>query len=134
MKRFYHTLRNLLIFILITVIFEGALVFGAKTFMDKLLLGLVFGFLLTFSSNVLKFFKLPVNIPSEFLLNLVISFIVFLLLHSPLNYIRVEAKTFVTGISLIDPVTFSDSTMGIVILSFVTAILISLFDFVHKNS
>lgn len=134
MDRLYFTIRNFLIFVLITVIFEGALIFGSQTFLDKLILGLIVGFILTFANNVLKFLKLPVNIPSVFLINLVATFIIFIVLHSPFNYIRIEAKSVITGISLIDPITFTDATMGIVILSFTMAVLVSIFDFIHKKS
>jgi uncharacterized membrane protein YvlD (DUF360 family) len=82
MKFLYSTIINALLFYFFISVFNGIQIGGANNnLLTNILAGLIFGALIASIPILLKFFKLPVNSGSTFLLALIIVFIFLFLLQ-----------------------------------------------------
>lgn len=124
MHKLFLILLNLLIFFFLISIFDSAFsISGEATIVYKLLVGLAFAVLLSFSSNILKFFKIQINFASLFLVSFVIAFIFFFVALYLLGLIYVNKSVIDFGLPFLVPIELSDRTMALVFLSVVSSFL-----------
>lgn len=122
MRTVYLTLVNMLLFFFIAEIFGGALLINRGEVIDKIVVGIIFGFFMAMVPHILKFFKLPVNGGSLFLMSLIVAFLFFFLGLYIFNFITITGKSIALGISLLDPIVLPDRTFALVTLTLVTAL------------
>jgi len=122
MKNVYVTLRNMMLFFFLVVIFGGALRINNGKVLDEIIVALVFGVFMSFIPNILKFLKLPVNPGSMILMGVIVSFVFFFVGLYLFNFINIIGQTIVLGISFLDPIVLPDKTFTLVVLSLVAAI------------
>lgn len=124
MHKLFLILLNLLIFFFLISIFDSTFsISGEATIVYKLLVGLAFAVLLSFSSNILKFFKIQINFASLFLVSFVIAFIFFFVALYLLGLIYVNKSVIDFGLPFLVPIELSDRTMALVFLSVVSSFL-----------
>lgn len=120
MKKLHQFFIALTIFYSILYIFTNIIrIENQDSILNKLIIGTSFAILITLVPNFLKFFKLPVNTGSLFLITLTISFIFFILSVNILNLISIIPGK-------IDQIIFleiRDETIGIALISFATSFL-----------
>ncbi len=125
MRNLYVLIRNMLLFFFLVVVFSGPLLIRNGTFLDKLLVGLLFGLFMMLIPNVLKFFKLPVNNGSLLLMGVIVAFLFFFVaLYNPfLPLITVVGGNVDLGLGFIQPIKLQDKTVALVFLSLVSAVI-----------
>jgi len=132
MKDLYLTVRNTVLFYFIIVLVGSAIVLPGSI-AEKLFIGLVFGVVTTAIPHLLKFFKLPVNSGSIFLLCIIISFIYFVVMSYFFTLIQFSSRLpdiFVfIGLN-----TSADRLMSIVYLTLISSLVIVGFDSLEKNA
>lgn len=128
MKRLYSILTNTLVFFFISAVFDSILSIGVDdTIVNKLIIAFLFGFLVSLVPNILMFFKIQVNIASQFLVAFFISFLFFFLSIYIFEFLIVNPSVLDIGIDLFSPVELTDRTVGLIFLSIIsslTAVLI----------
>lgn len=128
MKRLYSILTNTLVFFFISSVFDSILSIGVDdTIVNKLIIGFLFGFLVSLVPNILMFFKIQINIASQFLVAFFISFLFFFLSIYIFEFLIVNPSVLDIGIDLFSQVELTDRTVGLIflsILSSLTAVLI----------
>lgn len=122
MRNVYVTLRNMMLFFFLVVVFGGALRINNGRVLDEIIVALVFGIFMSLIPNILKFFKLPVNPGSLILMGVIVSFVFFFVGLYLFSFINITGQSIVLGISFIDPIVLPDKTFTLVILSVVAAV------------
>lgn len=128
MKRLYSILTNTLVFFFISAVFDSILGIGVDdTIVNKSIIAFLFGLLVSLVPNILMFFKIQVNIASQFLVAFFISFLFFFLSIYIFEFLIVNPSILDIGIDLFSQVELTDRTVGLIFLSIIsslTAVLI----------
>lgn len=122
MRNIYVLIRNMLLFFFLVVVFSGPLLIRNGTFLDKLLVGLLFGLFMMLIPNILKFFKLPVNSGTLILMGVITAFVFYFVALYVFNFITVVGGSVDLGLGFIDPIKLQDKTVALVFLSLVSAV------------
>ena len=122
MRNIYVLIRNMLLFFFLVVVFSGPLLIRNGTFLDKLLVGLLFGLFMMLIPNILKFFKLPVNSGSLILMGVIVAFVFYFVALYVFNFITVVGGSVDLGLGFIEPIKLQDKTVALVFLSLVSAL------------
>lgn len=131
--KFYKTIQNILIFFFIWALFRRAMIIGGGAFIDEFSAALAFGLITAFTPNILKFFKLPVNIGSTLLITLIVTFLYLFIQISILNYINLTGQSINFGIELIGPINLEDKTYALVLLSILLSLMSVTMDYLKKK-
>jgi len=122
----------MLLFFFIIAMFTNVRV-QEGTFLDKALVGILFGIFMALVPSILKFFKLPVNGGSLFIMGLVMSFVFYFVSIYFFDLLDVSRSVFNLGISFIPEINLEDRTVAMVFLSFVSAIMSIGLEMLSKN-
>ncbi|CAG1022574.1 hypothetical protein DOJK_01760 [Patescibacteria group bacterium] len=122
-KKIYLIVQNILVFFFVWAIFRKTLIIGGSLFVDEFMVALLYGLLIAFTPNLLKFFKLPVNFGSLFLITLIISFLYFFVEISVLNIINLTGQNLNLGLDFVGTIVLEDKTYALVLLSVITSLL-----------
>jgi hypothetical protein len=133
MLKVYRIVLNILIFFFVWAIFEKSILIGGGQFVDKLGAALVFGLITAFVPNILKFFKLPVNTGSTFLITLILTFLYLFIQLSVFNTMNLTGQSVNLGIDLIGQIQIQDKTNALVLLSLLLSSLSVGIDFLKKK-
>lgn len=125
MKRLYSILTNTLVFFFVSAVFDRIMGIGVDdTLVNKLIIAFLFGFLLSLVPNILMFFKIQINIASQFLVAFFISFLFFFLSIYIFEFLIVNPSVLDIGIDLFTPIELTDRTVGLLFLSIVSSLII----------
>lgn len=133
MLRVYKIIQNLLIFFFVWAIFRKSLLIGGGQFIDELTAAIIFGVLISFTPNLLKFFKLPVNWGSTFLITLIVTFLYLFIQFSVFNNINLTGQNLLLGIDFLGEVSVADKTYALVMLSSMLSIISTLMEYLKKK-
>lgn len=132
MKFLYATIRNMLLFFFIAVLFSGIMFVGDAEFLDYLWIGLLFGALLAFAPNILVFMKVRENIGILFLISVVLTFIFFFLGSYVFEILELTAGR-VSLSAETNLLTVEDKTFGLIIVSLFSAVLNVILELLEKE-
>lgn len=134
MRNLYIVFRNVLVFCFVIVVFGASNILKDNSVASILGVGIVFGVSMMLVPNILKFFKLPVNNGSHFLMSIIISFLFFFIGLYIFNFLKIPSGGSIDfGISFIPPLKLQDRTVALVILSLFTTITSSLLDYLGRQ-
>lgn len=133
MKKVYRAILNILIFFFVWSIFRKTMLIGGGLFIDEFGVALIFGIITAFTPNVLKFFKLPVNGGSTFLITLILTFIYLFFQISVFNVIILTGQSINLGIDLVGSIVLEDKTYALVLISVLLSVISTLLDFLKKK-
>jgi len=133
MQKVQRTIQNIFIFFFVWAIFRKSVLIGGGLFIDELGVALIFGLITAFTPNILKFFKLPVNLGSTFLITLIFTFLYLFLQISVFNLINLTGQNINIGVDLIGEIELDDKTYALVILSILLSSFSVLMDFLRKK-
>jgi len=133
MAKVQKTIQNLLIFFFVWAIFRKTVIIGGGIFIDELSVALVFGLIAAFTNNVLKFFKLSVNLGSTFLITLILTFLYLFLQMSVFNVINLTGQGINLGIELLGEIQIQDKTYALVLLTILLSSLSVLMEYLKKK-
>lgn len=133
MSKIQRIIQNILVFFFIWAIFRKSVLIGGGLFVDELGAAVIFGVITAFTPNILKFFKLPVNGGSTFLITLILTFLYLFLQFSVFNVINLTRQSINLGIDFIGEIPLDDKTYALVILSIMLSVLSVLMDFLRKK-
>ncbi len=124
MEKLNDILVNTIIFFFVVTVLDGAVRLNTSSgVLDKVLVGLLYGVTVSFSRNILKFFKLQVN-NVLLLVSTVLLSLAFALGSSYLLRLLVFTKSTINlGINSIQPIEFPDATISLLVFSIITAVL-----------
>ena len=132
MKDVYLAARNSILFYFV-VILIGAGITLPVSFAEKIFVGLIFGVSITLIPHILKFFKLPVNTGSVFLLCIIISFLFFMLTSYFTNQIQFTSR--LPDLFLFLGIDLSiDNLMSIVYATLLSSLVVVGFDTLERNA
>lgn len=132
MRNIYVVLRNMLLFFFLVAIFDGTISVNDNTVMDKVIVGVAFGFVMMLLPNALKFFKLPVNSSSLLLLGVIMSFAFYFVGLYILEFLTITGNNVNLGLSEVN-IKFEDRTVALVVLSIVSALTSVLLETMSKK-
>lgn len=124
MKRLNDVLINTLIFFFVVTLLEGAVRLNTSSgIADKLLVGILYGVIVAFTRNVIKFFKFPLTdaVIAAFTIGLSLGFSV--ISFYVLRLLIFSASSINLGIDSIQPIVFSDGTISLLVFSIISGIL-----------
>ena len=133
MAKVQKTIQNVLIFFFVWAIFRKTVIIGGGIFIDELSVALVFGLIAAFTNNVLKFFKLSVNLGSTFLITLILTFLYLFLQMSVFNVINLTGQGINLGIELLGEIQIQDKTYALVLLTILLSSLSVLMEYLKKK-
>ncbi len=133
MNKVQKTIQNILIFFFVWAIVRKSIIIGGGVFVDELGAALVFGLIAAFTNNVLKFFKLPVNLGSTLLITIILTFIYLFLQISVFNIINLTGQGINLGIDLIGEVEIQDKTYALVLITMLLSLLSVLMEYLRKK-
>lgn len=133
MSKIQRIVQNILVFFFVWAIFRKSVLIGGGQFVDELGAAIVFGIITAFTPNILKFFKLPVNGGSTFLITLILTFLYLFLQFSVFNVINLTRQSLNLGIDIIGEISLDDKTYALVILSILLSVLSVIMDFLRKK-
>ncbi len=133
MAKVQKTIQNILIFFFVWAIFRKTVIIGGGIFIDELSVALVFGLIAAFTNNVLKFFKLSVNLGSTFLITLILTFLYLFLQMSVFNVINLTGQGINLGIELLGEIQIQDKTYALVLLTILLSSLSVLMEYLKKK-
>lgn len=133
MNKVQKTIQNILIFFFVWAIVRKSIIIGGGVFVDELGAALIFGLIAAFTNNVLKFFKLPVNLGSTLLITIILTFIYLFLQISVFNIINLTGQGINLGIDLIGEVEIQDKTYALVLITMLLSLLSVLMEYLRKK-
>lgn len=132
MKDVYLTVRNGVLFYFVAILIGAGMTLPVS-FAEKLFVGLIFGLVITLIPHILKFFKLPVNSGSVFLLCIIICFIYFMVMSYVFSLIGINNR-------LPDMLIFfgfnsgADKLMSLVYATLISSLVVVGFDTLERNA
>ena len=121
MRNIYIAFRNLLVFVFVVSVFGIESILKDTSVQTLIGAGLIYGILVMLIPNILKFFKLPVNNGSIFLVNLLLSCLFFFSGIYILGLFEVTAGRTVDF--WIAQVVIADRTIALVVLSMFSGVI-----------
>lgn len=119
-KKVYYVIVNMLLLYFILGLVNGISVNGGNLAMN-VMIGLVFGLLMAYTPEILKFFKISVNTWSSLLISIVVSFIFFFVTSSLLHLVAFGATS--TNLGFADMVLkLPDALSTLIFVSLVSAL------------
>ena len=132
MKDSYRFVRNTILFYFIAILI-GVNLTLPTSFAEKLLVGMLFGVATTLIPHILKFFKLPVNEGSTFLMGMILAFIYFFGASYIFELVRFTSQS-PDILSFLGIKATVDNLTSIVYITLISAIVLVAFDSLEKNS
>lgn len=127
MKNIFTVVLNMLLFFFIVGVLSPAITvkgfIAGTSVLNSVIIGLIFGIFMMLIPNILKFFKLPINNGSLFLMGIIVSFAFFFLGIYLFNFISVNATSVDLGVPLLTSIRLQDRTVALVFLSIVSTAL-----------
>jgi hypothetical protein len=124
MKRLNDVLINTLIFFFVVTLLEGAVRLNTSSGVaDKLLVGILYGVIVAFTRNVIKFLKFPLTDATVATFTIALSLGFSLLSFYILRLLVFSASSINLGVDSIPPIVFSDGTISLLVFSIISGIL-----------
>ncbi len=124
MKRLNDILINVLIFFFVVTLLEGAVRLNTSSgIADKLLVGVLYGVIVAFTRNVIKFLKFPLTDAMIAITTIILSLGFSLVSSYVLRLMVFNTSSINLGIESIAPINFSDGTISLLVFSIIAGVL-----------
>lgn len=124
MKRLNDILINVLIFFFVVTLLEGAVRLNTSSgIADKLLVGVLYGVIVAFTRNVIKFLKFPLTDAMIAITTIILSLGFSLVSSYVLRLMVFNTSSINLGIDSIAPINFSDGTISLLVFSIIAGVL-----------
>lgn len=133
MQKVQRAIQSILIFFFVWAIFRKSMIIGGGLFVDEFAVALIFGIICAFTPNFLKFFKLPVNTGSTFLITVILTFLYLFFQFSVFNVINLTGQSINLGFDFLGELVIQDKTYALVSMSLMLSLLSVLMDFLRKK-
>jgi len=133
MNKVQKTIQNVLIFFFVWAIVRKSIIVGGGLFIDELGAAIIFGLIAAFTNNVLKFFKLPVNLGSTLLITIILTFLYLFIQISIFSVMNLTGQGINLGIDLIGEIQIQDKTYALVLLTMLLSSLSVLMEYLKKK-
>lgn len=122
MSKLNVVIQNFLVLFFAFAFLGDSIIVGSGMFIDKFYMAIFYGVIIALTPNILKFFKLPVNLGSLFLISLIVTFIFLFLMISVFNSVNLTGRPINSGIELLNSLQLKDESFALVIISLVVSL------------